>query len=43
MLSFGKLWWTSAVYWRASDAKRTVAVGDNAGHLWARTVVGLSL
>jgi Putative MetA-pathway of phenol degradation len=43
MLSFGKLWWTTSVYWRANDANRTVAVGDNAGHVWARTVIGLSL
>jgi len=43
MLSFGKLWWTTSVYWRASDSQRTVAVGDNAGHFWARTVIGLSL
>jgi hypothetical protein len=43
MLSFGKVWWTSAVYWRASDTKRSVTVGDNIGHVWVRTVIGLSL
>lgn len=43
MLSFGKVWWTTAVYWRASDTKRTVVLGDNVGHVWARTVIGLSL
>jgi hypothetical protein len=43
MLNFGKLWWTTAIYWRASDSKRTVTIGDNVGHMWARTVIGLSL
>jgi hypothetical protein len=43
MLSFGKLWWTTGGYWRASDASRTVAIGDNTGHFWARTIIGLSL
>ena len=43
MLSFGKLWWTTSVYWRTNDANRTVVVGDSAGHVWARTVIGISL
>jgi hypothetical protein len=43
MLSFGKLWWTTSVYWRANEPNRTVQVGDNAGHVWVRTVIGLSL
>jgi hypothetical protein len=43
MLSFGKLWWTTAGYFRMNDAKRAVAIGDNTGHFWARTVIGLSL
>jgi hypothetical protein len=43
MLSFGKVWWSSAVYWRASESKRTVQLGDNVGHVWARTVIGLSI
>ena len=43
MLSFGMLWWTTSVYWRANDAGRTVQIGDNIGHVWARTVFGLQL
>jgi hypothetical protein len=43
MLSFGKLWWSTGVYWRASDTSRTVEVGDNVGHVWVRTVVGIGL
>jgi hypothetical protein len=43
MLNFGKLWWTTGVYWRLNESSRTVAIGDNVGHIWARTVIGLSL
>jgi hypothetical protein len=43
MLNLGKLWWTSAFYWRASDPSRAVTIGDNTGHFWVRTVIGLSL
>jgi hypothetical protein len=43
MVNFGKLWWSSGIYYRASDVHREVAVGDNVGHVWVRTVIGLSL
>jgi hypothetical protein len=43
MFNFGKLWCSTAVYFRASDTARTVQIGDNFGHVWVRTVIGLSL
>jgi hypothetical protein len=43
MLSFGKLWWTTGVYVRASETNRTVQVGDNLGHVWVRSVIGIGL
>jgi hypothetical protein len=48
MASFGKLWWSTGAYLRVTDFDRTVAVGDatragdSFGHLWVRTIVGLS-
>jgi hypothetical protein len=43
MLSFGKLWWTTGAYVRASESSRTVQVGDNLGHVWVRSVIGIGL
>jgi hypothetical protein len=42
-LQFGKLWWSTAAYFRLDDAKRTSEVGDQFGHAWVRTVIGLQL
>lgn len=43
LFDWGKLWWSTGVYFRATDTKRAVEVGDSFGHVWARTIVGLSL
>jgi hypothetical protein len=43
LLEFGKIWWSSGVYFRLNDTGRPVAVGDNFGKIWVRTVVGVSL
>jgi hypothetical protein len=42
MANFGKLWWSTGVYLRATEVDRTVQLGDAYGHVWARTIVGLS-
>jgi hypothetical protein len=42
-LQFGKLWWTTGAYLRLDDSKRSTEVGDQFGHAWVRTVIGLSL
>jgi hypothetical protein len=42
-LQFGKLWWSAAAYLRLDDTKRAVEVGDQYGHVWVRSVIGLSL
>ena len=41
LLNFGRMWWTTAVYWRADDPGRTTQVGDAYGPLWVRSVVGI--
>jgi hypothetical protein len=41
MINFGKLWWTTGVYWRVTDTGRSVQVGDAFGPLWIRTVIGI--
>jgi hypothetical protein len=42
-LQFGKLWWSTAAYLRLDETKRTSQLGDQYGHAWIRTVIGLSL
>src|SRR5262249_21314893 len=42
-LQFGKLWWSTAAYLRMDHTKRTTQVGDEYGHVWFRSVIGLSL
>ena len=41
LLQFGKLWWSNGVYVRLNDYGRTVAVGDNFGNIWLRSVIGI--
>jgi len=41
MVNFGKLWWTTGLYFRTTDIDRTVQVGDTYGPIWIRTVVGI--
>jgi hypothetical protein len=43
LLNFGKLWVNTGVYYRATNADRAMVVGDLYGHVWARTIIGLSL
>ena len=42
-LQFGKLWWSAAAYLRLDSMKRAVEIDDQYGHLWVRSVIGLSL
>jgi hypothetical protein len=42
-LQFGKLWWSTAAYYRLDQTGRTTEVGDQFGHAWVRTVIGISL
>jgi hypothetical protein len=42
-LQFGKLWWSTAAYLRLDQMKRATEIGDKFGHVWVRTVIGLSL
>ena len=48
LFNFGKLWWSSGVYLRLNDLKRSATVdpsvpADAYGVVWVRTTVGLSL
>ena len=43
LFNFGQLWWSLGVYLRASDSARVQEPGDVYGHLWMRTIIGLSL
>lgn len=44
MLNFGKLWWSTGVYVRATDFTHSLEPGvDSFGPLWVRTVIGLAL
>ena len=42
-LQLGRLWWTTAAYYRVDEPSRPVALGDAYGHAWVRTIVGLAL
>jgi hypothetical protein len=41
LASFGRLWWSTGVYGRVTDASRATQVGDSYGHVWARTIIGI--
>lgn len=44
MLNFGKLWWSTGVYIRATDFNHSLDPGvDSYGPIWVRTVIGLAL
>ncbi|MCA9594990.1 MAG: hypothetical protein KC776_16830 [Myxococcales bacterium] len=43
LLQFGKVWWTSGVYLRVNETRRTLQPGEGFGALWARSVVGIGL
>jgi len=40
---FGRLWWTTGVYLRATDRHHTLAPGEGFGRVWVRSVVGVGL
>jgi hypothetical protein len=42
-LQFGKLWWSTAAYFRVDGTKRSSQVGDLYGHAWVRTVIAVAL
>ncbi len=42
-LVWGKLWWSAAAYARLDQMDRPVYPGDMFGHVWVRSVIGLSL
>jgi hypothetical protein len=43
LLQFGRLWWTTGVYYRLNDMNRTDDPGTGMAHVWIRTVLGLGL
>jgi len=43
LFNFGQIWWSLGAYLRLSDAARVQEPGDAYGHLWMRTIIGLSL
>lgn len=43
LLDFGRVWWSTGVYLRATDTGRSPEVGDPYGRVWVRTILGLSL
>jgi hypothetical protein len=43
LLSFGKVWWSTGPYLRASDATHAMQPGDAFGRIWVRAVVGVEL
>jgi hypothetical protein len=43
MLNWGKVWWSNALYYRLDHASRKLDVGDEFGHVWIRSVLGISL
>jgi hypothetical protein len=43
LFSFGRMWWSTGLYFRVSDAGRVQEPGDAYGHLWLRTIVGIDL
>ncbi|HEX4451827.1 MAG TPA: hypothetical protein VH143_13210 [Kofleriaceae bacterium] len=43
MMSFGKIWWTAAMYVRATDFDETPPVGSYFGRVWFRSMFGYNL
>lgn len=43
LLQFGRIWWTTGLYVRASDTRHTLQPGEGFGNVWARTIVGIGL
>lgn len=43
MFNFGRVWWSTGVYVRASDYGRSPDPGDAPGAVWARSIIGVNL
>jgi hypothetical protein len=43
LANFGRLWWSTGAYLRATGLSSASAIGDEFGRLWVRTMVGISL
>jgi hypothetical protein len=43
MFQLGKLWWSTAVYFRATDRNHDVMPGEPFGDVWVRTMLGYEL
>ena len=43
LLQFGRVWWVSGAYVRLDQPNRAMQVGDLAGHVWIRSIVGISV
>jgi hypothetical protein len=43
LFNFGRIWWSSGLYFRLDEVARVQEPGDAYGHLWLRTIIGLDL
>jgi hypothetical protein len=43
LLNFGKVWWSTGLYARATDTGLAMQPGDTYGPVWGRTIVGFEL
>jgi hypothetical protein len=43
LMNFGRLWWATGLYGRASEVDHTMQPGEPYGPVWGRVVVGLEL
>jgi hypothetical protein len=43
LFNFGRIWWSTGVYMRASDLSHTMQPADPYGSVWVRTVIGIGL
>lgn len=43
LFSFGDIWWSSGMYFRATDQHHTMQVGESLAPIWFRSVVGVGL
>jgi hypothetical protein len=43
LANFGRLWWSTGAYLRATDFSHDTSVGDQFGRFWVRTIIGISL
>lgn len=41
LANLGRLWWTTGLYARVTDAGRETQLGDTFGRVWVRTIIGV--